>query len=337
MTAALKYRQSNLPRQKGELARLKIVQGPDYGSVFVVGSERAKIGRGDDNDIVLADLKASRHHAELILAREGWMLKDLGSANGILHNGKFVRSVVLNSGEVVSIGETTLEFVTSQAGTMILMAPPKSAAVVHQEQANFLAKKAEVHNLAKIGGGKGQPRGAPGQAKSGGFKSFLLLVGAAVILVSLFLGDDKRPAPKPPAKKGGGDEAKDLALKPPPPIDNAQISKSAETFFRAGFREYTSGNYIRALTQFETVLQIAPGHQLATLYRDNCNREIAAEVKFHLERGKRSHEAGKLKEARGHYESVMRLLFKDTGSDDYKEAKTGLESVQKEIREGGDS
>src|SRR4051812_20291627 len=101
--AALKFKMSNLPRQAGELARLKIVQGPDYGSVFVIGSNKVSIGRGDDNDIVLADLKASRRHAELSFSPDGRKLTDAGSANGILYDGKFVRSVTLKTGEIVSI------------------------------------------------------------------------------------------------------------------------------------------------------------------------------------------------------------------------------------------
>src|SRR6185295_17902512 len=126
MSTALKFRQTNLPRQAGELARLKIIQGPDYGSVFVITSNKVTLGRGDDNDVILADLKASRQHAELSYGPEGWVINDKGSANGILYAGKFVRSVNLRSGESVGIGETTLEFFAATSGTMVLMAPPKS-------------------------------------------------------------------------------------------------------------------------------------------------------------------------------------------------------------------
>lgn len=330
--AALKFRQANLPRQAGELARLKIVQGPDYGSVFVVTANRVTLGRGDDNDIILADLKASRVHAELISTPDGWQMSDKGSANGILYNGKFVRMVSLRSGEVVSIGETTLEFVTAQAGTMVLMAPPKAALAARSEQAAFTAKKAEVRALGKIGGGKRVAR-APG--KSGGARGMVMIAVAVAVFAFLFLGDDKKPVR---SSQGKGDQNNDptralASVNAPARSENASINKSAEMFFRAGFREFTAGNYFRARTQFETVLQIVPGHQLARLYLDNCNREIEDIVKADLQRGKKSQEAGKLKEARGHYQEVMRLLDKNQTSDEFKEAKEGLDSVEKEMKD----
>jgi hypothetical protein len=338
VTAALKFRQSNLPRQQGELARFKVIQGPDYGNVFIIGSNKVKIGRGDDNDIVLGDLKASRNHAELFYTPGGWELKDSGSANGILYDGKYVRSVLLKSGEVISIGETTLEFVTSQSGnTMILMAPPKTASVVRTEQANFIAKRAEVRALGKVGGNAPKAAPAPGARKPGSARSTVMILLAAGVFFVLFMGEESRP----PLRPGGADKKPSAAVAmtaPPAAEAGSPIGKSAETFFRAGFREYTSGNYIRARMQFKTVLQISPGHKLASLYLDNCDRKIDEAVKFHLERGKRSREAGKLKEARGHYESVMRLLFQETEKPEYAEAKTGVELVVKEMQEvGGES
>jgi hypothetical protein len=340
MNGALKFRQANLPRQPGELARLKIVQGPDYGSVFVLTSNRVTVGRGDNNDVILADLKASRQHAELSYTPDGWVISDAGSANGILYSGKFVRNVNLRSGEVVGIGETTLEFVAATSGTMVLMAPPKAASAVRSEEAAFIQKRAEVRALGRVGGA---PKAAAVPGKSGGARGLIMIMLAVGVFAFLFLGDDKKPqGPGGPKKDGGKkvDESRSLATIKPPVTDNTAIARSAETFFRAGFREFTSGNYARARTQFETVLQISPGHALARLYLDNCNREIEEEIKFHMERGKKSHEAGKLKEAKGHYEAVLRRLDKNPTADEFKAAKDQLEAVEKEMKDvstrGGD-
>jgi outer membrane protein assembly factor BamD (BamD/ComL family) len=112
-------------------------------------------------------------------------------------------------------------------------------------------------------------------------------------------------------------------------------SKMVEQFFRTGFREYTAGNYLRAKVQFETVLQMSPGHPLATLYFQNCERDIKTEVESHLVRGKRSLDSGKLKDAKGHYESVLRMLFRDQANPAYAEAKEQLEKTIKQM-EGED-
>src|SRR4051812_191240 len=113
MTSVVKFKLSNVPRQQGELARLKILQGPDYGSVYVLTGPRAAVGRGEDCDAMLTDLKASRRHAEFIFVQGlGWKVKDLGSSNGILHNGTNTREAMLKSSDTIGLGETTLEFLT---------------------------------------------------------------------------------------------------------------------------------------------------------------------------------------------------------------------------------
>ena len=46
MPNAIRFKQTQVSRQNGELARLKVVQGPDYGAVYVICGARATIGRG---------------------------------------------------------------------------------------------------------------------------------------------------------------------------------------------------------------------------------------------------------------------------------------------------
>ena len=66
---------------------------------------KVSIGRGDECDIKITDLKASRKHAEFILTAKGWVVQDAGSANGILHNGAVVRNAPLQSRDSLTVGE----------------------------------------------------------------------------------------------------------------------------------------------------------------------------------------------------------------------------------------
>jgi ABC-type multidrug transport system ATPase subunit len=68
------------------------------------GGGRIRIGRGSDNDIVLADLRTSRNHAEVRRGVEGYEVVDLGSRNGTFHNGQQVNRAVLQPGDMISIG-----------------------------------------------------------------------------------------------------------------------------------------------------------------------------------------------------------------------------------------
>jgi hypothetical protein len=332
MGAALKLKQPALSgRQTGELARLKVVHGPDYGSTFVLTSTRATVGRGEDNDVMIADLKASRKHAEFVLTQQGWGVRDLGSANGILHNGKATRQAMLKAGDSVAVGETLFEFAPADLATRALAAPPRTP-VQHRSQQQALEQQLHKARAPAAHGHAPRP-GAPGggKGKSKGANPVLLL-GALALVGFFLLTPDK---PKTAGSAGGSRPAAVgiPGLDTGAPVPGSEgILRTADMFFRAGFREYRERNYLRARQQFESALQIAPGHPLATLYLQNANHQIDEEVKFHLDAGKKCLVAGKLKEARGHFESVQRLLFRDQANPAYTEAGEQLDRVLRQLK-----
>jgi ABC-type multidrug transport system ATPase subunit len=75
-----------------------------------------KIGRATDNDIVVPDVLASRHHATLVTGPGGAQLIDNRSINGTFVNGHRVDSVVLHDGDVVTIGNIDLVFAGGTLG-----------------------------------------------------------------------------------------------------------------------------------------------------------------------------------------------------------------------------
>ena len=68
------------------------------------------IGRATDNDIVIPDVLASRHHATLIPTPGGTEIADNRSINGTFVNGDRVSTALLNEGDVVTIGNVDLVF-----------------------------------------------------------------------------------------------------------------------------------------------------------------------------------------------------------------------------------
>ncbi len=70
------------------------------------------IGRASDNDIVIPDVLASRHHATLVLTPLGAEIRDR-SVNGTFVNGTRVGSAILSQGDVVTIGNVDLVFTDS--------------------------------------------------------------------------------------------------------------------------------------------------------------------------------------------------------------------------------
>ena len=74
-----------------------------------------RIGRTPDNDLPLADLGVSRHHAELRKSPTGgYEIVDLGSHNGTFVNGKRVSQVMLTEHDIVSIGHSTFRLAGSE-------------------------------------------------------------------------------------------------------------------------------------------------------------------------------------------------------------------------------
>ncbi len=74
-----------------------------------------RIGRAADNDIVVADLLVSRHHAELRkLAAGGYEIADLGSSNGTYVNGQRVTSAVVSERDVIGVGSASYHMVGDQ-------------------------------------------------------------------------------------------------------------------------------------------------------------------------------------------------------------------------------
>ncbi|WP_433917876.1 FHA domain-containing protein [Streptomyces canus] len=66
-----------------------------------------RIGRADDNDLVIDDLVVSRYHAELRALPDGsYEIADLGSHNGTYLNGRPVTGAAIGPGDIVGIGHS---------------------------------------------------------------------------------------------------------------------------------------------------------------------------------------------------------------------------------------
>lgn len=68
------------------------------------------IGRMSSNDVVLADANVSRRHAELKQDGGRWVLRDLGSTNGTVVNGKLAGEHELKDGDHLTFGTSELVF-----------------------------------------------------------------------------------------------------------------------------------------------------------------------------------------------------------------------------------
>src|SRR5580704_16506248 len=71
-------------------------------------SDAARIGKADDNDLVLQDDTVSRHHCELVREGAAVRVRDLGSTNGTRVDGTRVKDALLSPGAVLRVGEVDI-------------------------------------------------------------------------------------------------------------------------------------------------------------------------------------------------------------------------------------
>ncbi len=77
---------------------------------FDLGGALIGIGRASDNDVIVDDPMVSRHHCQLKLQHGAYSFTDLGSRNGSSVNGQPVDQIALGPGDIIEVGDTSIEF-----------------------------------------------------------------------------------------------------------------------------------------------------------------------------------------------------------------------------------
>jgi hypothetical protein len=77
----------------------------------LIGSAGAVVGRSRDCDVVVDDPNVSRRHAEVLPAGGAWVVRDLGSTNGVKVNGRRISGdQPLMPGDTIELGTTRVVF-----------------------------------------------------------------------------------------------------------------------------------------------------------------------------------------------------------------------------------
>ena len=87
-------------------ATLTHLIGPDKGKRERFDADRITIGRAPDNALCFNDSqrRVSSHHAEIILRGDHYLLRDLGSTNGTMLNGRRVIASEIHHDDLIEFG-----------------------------------------------------------------------------------------------------------------------------------------------------------------------------------------------------------------------------------------
>lgn len=103
---------------------LRVTQVGTEAEEFTFDTAEARLGRTADNDVVIKDPSSSRSHARVYEEEGRYFVEDLKSANGTRLNAKAVKAPLeLKSGDRITIGDVTLEFITAESNDTVLGAP----------------------------------------------------------------------------------------------------------------------------------------------------------------------------------------------------------------------
>ena len=90
---------------------LAVTRGERKGEVFPLSTESAiSIGRARANDVVLDDASVSSQHCRIRPEAGGFVVHDMKSTNGTQVNGRTIARHVLAEGDVIQVGETSLQY-----------------------------------------------------------------------------------------------------------------------------------------------------------------------------------------------------------------------------------
>jgi len=93
-------------------ARLVMLTQPSPGAEFALPTDRdARLGRSEEVDCPINHRSVSREHAQIKRDADGYVIEDLGSANGVTVNGRTVKEKPLRSGDIIELGQVVFRYV----------------------------------------------------------------------------------------------------------------------------------------------------------------------------------------------------------------------------------
>jgi ABC-type multidrug transport system ATPase subunit/pSer/pThr/pTyr-binding forkhead associated (FHA) protein len=121
------------------------------GRRIAVDSELS-LGRGDDNDVVLPDERASRHHARIGREGDGFTITDLGSKHGTQLNGELLSDQTrpLETGDAIAIGGQQLRFLAGGETRMASREVPITDVQTVAFEGERLSIGRDLHNDAVL-------------------------------------------------------------------------------------------------------------------------------------------------------------------------------------------
>ena len=308
MSSAVKvYKHFQTPKAPGIYYRLICLTGERKGvAYFLMDGKRIVLGRSEESDIRIFDLKSSREHAEIVQVGDEWIVSDLGSQNGIIVNDLRIKQHVLTENDKIIIGKTVFKFSKIRVDTKAKV------------DESFLSEQEIKEN----------------EEDKQKDKKLSLILGAVIVLAVILLGFD------------GADEVEEtfekVAVSAPDEFENSfesaiqnRIKENQKTkdklgrYFHRGLREYREGNYFRAYVEFENARQWNPKDPTANFYLRKTKEKQNEIIASYFSKGSRDKDALNYTAATTAYCTIVRLLVHQAPKDErIVQARENLRTIE---------
>lgn len=320
------------PSEPGTHHRFLCMTGPNKGKVYYLLGKRIIIGRGENADIQIVDTKISREHAELSFADNKYTITDLGAQNGIIVNDSKVKQKKLSDAEKIVIGSTVIKYnLIEVSGNEMIMAEDADVGPVKEMKIN--RPKSSSPKIQRDDPFAGNGRRAEPEKKGGPPKVlvFGLIIGGVVY--ALFSGNEEAPQ----KGKGPSNVPSDLEREFNTPIvkrvtpEDAEVKKKLEALIHSGRREFSEGNYFRAMEDFRLALLLSPNNGQASFYLSKAKQSLDDDIRKNFEKGKQEFEAKSYRAAIVSYCGVVQLIQNYPNDERYKNAMLQISAIESEL------
>lgn len=119
--------------------KLKLTNGPEVGREIKLADQRIALGRETDNDVQILVGGVSRYHAEISKSGDKWIIRDLGSTNGIkVDADKISGEKDLFPGAMLNLGDQSIVVIGEDGDPK-----PEKEQIITEEKSDSEDKKSE--------------------------------------------------------------------------------------------------------------------------------------------------------------------------------------------------
>jgi pSer/pThr/pTyr-binding forkhead associated (FHA) protein len=320
------------PSELGTHYRLLCMTGPNKGKVYYLTGKRIIIGRGENADILIVDTKISREHAELSFAEKNYTITDLGAQNGVIVNDAKIKQKKLLDNEKIVIGQTVFKYnIIEITNSEVALLDEKGSALAIKDLAK--ANKRATGKNASNEPSSGPSKKTSGQGTKGPPK---VIIFALLIIGVLFVLMDNGDKPKTESTKNAAsttDFDKDFnqGLGKKNVMEDPEVKKKLEALIHSGRREFSEGNYFRAIEDFRLALLLSPNNGHASFYLSKAKQSLDDDIKKNFDKGKQEYESKKYQAAIVSYCGVVQLIQNYPNDERYKNAMSQISAIESEL------